>query len=130
MKGERFAVKKKAVRILSVLIVCIAAAVMLAACGSTDGTASDNAVSMEEAEALMISYLKGKGFADDDFLAEGTVMELDGVRVYAFSWRTKVNENADRLFGTYAVSTDGKSFYEYQSTRETWIRDSAASYSE
>lgn len=122
--------KKKAVRILSVLILCLAAAAVLAACGSTDDTASKDGISMEQAETLMIGYLKGKGFEDGDFLAEGTVMELDGVRVYAFSWRTKVNENADRLFGTYAVSTDGKSFYEYQSAREAWIRDSAASYSE
>lgn len=122
--------KKTAVRFLSVLIMCIAAAAFFAACSAnTDGTSSDG-ISMEEAENLMISYLKSKGFAEDDFLAEGTVMELDGVRVYAFSWRTKVNENADKLFGTYAVSTDGKSFYEYQSAREAWIRDSAASYSE
>ena len=110
---------------------CIVAAAMLAACSTnTDNTPSDDGISMDEAENLMISYLEEKGFANGDFLAEGTVMELDGVRVYAFSWRTKVNENADKLFGTYAVSTDGKIFYEYQSSRETWIRDSSASYSE
>ena len=96
--------KKTAVRILSVLLMCIVAAAMLAACSTnTDNTPSDDGISMDEAENLMISYLEEKGFANGDFLAEGTVMELDGVRVYAFSWRTKVNENADKLFGTYAV---------------------------
>ena len=123
--------KKTAVKILSVLLMCIVAAAVFAACSTDTGdTLPNNSISMDEAEDLMISYLKDKGFEENDFLAEGTVMELDGVRVYAFSWRTKVNENADRLFGTYAISTDGKSFYEYQSSRETWIRDSSASYSE
>ncbi len=123
--------KKTAVKILSVLLMCIVAVAVFAACSTDTGdTLPNNSISMDEAEDLMISYLKDKGFEENDFLAEGTVMELDGVRVYAFSWRTKVNENADRLFGTYAISTDGKSFYEYQSSREIWIMDSSASYSE
>lgn len=84
-------------------------------------------ITQEQAAALMEDYLRIKGFDGDDFLAECKLMELDGVRVYAFSWRTKVNENADRLFGTYAVSLDGASYYEYQSEREVWIRDSITS---
>ena len=43
--------------------------------------------------------------------------------MYVFSWRTKSGENADRLLGMYAVSFDGKIFYEYQSGRGEWIAD-------
>lgn len=122
--------KNTAVKILAAIMVCLFAAAF-SACGAADEVPDDsgNVIAMSDAETIMIGYLKGKGFAEEDFLAEGKLMELDGVRVYAFSWRTKVGDNADRLFGTYAVSVDGGSFYEYQSDREVWIRDSAASAS-
>ena len=54
---------------------------------------------------------------------EENVMLIDGVKVYVYSWRTPAGENADRLFGMYAISADGKDFYEYQSAREEWILD-------
>lgn len=120
--------KKTAVKILAAVLMCLFAAAF-SACSPAEDVPPDDTLSMGEAEVIMIDYLKGKGFAEEDFLAEGKLMELDGVRVYAFSWRTKVSDNADRLFGTYAVSVDGGSFYEYQSAREVWIRDSAASAS-
>ncbi len=50
-------------------------------------------------------------------------MVVEGEKVYVFSWRTKSGENADRLLGMYAVSFDGKIFYEYQSGRGEWIAD-------
>ena len=118
--------KKTAIKVLTVIMMCLLT-VTFSACGPAEENAANEGISMDEAETILIGYLKDKGFEDSDFLAEGTLMELDGVRVYAFSWRTKVSENADKLFGTYAVSTDGEIFYEYQSAREVWIRDSAAS---
>jgi len=45
------------------------------------------------------------------------------VKVYVYSWRTPAGENADRLFGMYAISVDGKDYYEYQSGRDEWIID-------
>lgn len=115
-------------------IAAVLAAALFAMCfASCDGSNKKNeqtGMSQYQAEEVLKNYLVSKGFADGDFLAEGQMMDLDGVRVYAFSWRTKVSENADRLFGTYAVSLDGRSFYEYQSDRETWIRDMSADYRE
>ena len=115
-------------KIVAVLI----AALSVMCLASCDGKKQDNqtGMSQSQAEEVLKNYLVSKGFADGDFLAEGNMMDLDGVRVYAFSWRTKVSENADKLFGTYAVSLDGRSFYEYQSDRETWIRDMSADYQE
>ncbi|MCH5194036.1 MAG: hypothetical protein J1F11_08755 [Oscillospiraceae bacterium] len=114
--------KKMWMKIAAILIVTLSV-MSFAACSDSNKDSQQTGMSMSQAEDVLKNYLAAKGFADDDFLAEGNLMELDGVRVYAFSWRTKVNENADRLFGTYAVSLDGRHFYEYQSERETWIRD-------
>lgn len=82
-------------------------------------------IGQDAAETALTDYLKNtKGFGDEgDFLAEPMVMVVDGESVYAFSWRVKEGENADRLFGSYAVSFDGESFYEYQSERGVWIKD-------
>lgn len=90
------------------------------ACG---GNQNEVDISPETAESLMELYLKDKGFDNDDFLSECNIMEIDGTQVYAFSWRVKAGDNADKLFGMYAVSFDGKSFYEYQSARNEWIKD-------
>ena len=119
--------KKMWMKIAAVLIAALTV-MSFAACGENNTPAQQSGLSEYQAEEVLKNYLTSKGFSDDDFLAEGTLMDLDGVRVYAFSWRTKVNENADKLFGTYAVSLDGKSFYEYQSERETWIRDMSADW--
>ena len=82
-------------------------------------------IGQEAAETALADYLKNtKGFGDEgDFLAEPMIMVVEGENVYAFSWRVKEGENADRLFGTYAVSFDGESFYEYQAERDIWIED-------
>lgn len=81
-------------------------------------------IGQEAAEAALTDFLsRAKGFGEGDFLAEPMVMVVEGESVYAFSWRVKEGENADRLFGTYAVSFDGESFYEYQSERDTWIEE-------
>ena len=120
--------KKMCMRIAAVLIMALT--VMCFAACKEDKKPVQTGMSQSQAEEILKNYLVSKGFGDDDFLAEGNMMELDGVRVYAFSWRTKVSENADKLFGTYAVSLDGLSFYEYQSERETWIRDMSANWDE
>ncbi|MDE6132174.1 MAG: hypothetical protein K2G04_02175 [Oscillospiraceae bacterium] len=84
-------------------------------------------IGQEAAGAALAEYLSlTKGFGEGDFLAEPMVMVIEGKSVYAFSWRVKDGENADRLFGTYAVSCDGESFYEYQSERDIWIEDISA----
>ena len=81
-------------------------------------------VSPALAKSIMEKHLAVKGFDSEvDFLAEDNVMDIDGVKVYVFAWRTKEGENADRLFGMYAVSADGKEFYEYQPARNEWILD-------
>ncbi|MCH5348279.1 MAG: hypothetical protein J1E40_03070 [Oscillospiraceae bacterium] len=118
--------KKILMKVTAVLIVALSV-MSFAACGK-ETQPQQTGMTKDQAESVLKNYLTSKGFDDDDFLAEGKMMDLDGVRVYAFSWRTKVNENADKLFGTYAVSLDGLSFYEYQSDRETWIRDIAADW--
>lgn len=110
-------------KVLSVLLICAAMA-GFSACGKSDENAG---ISVSSAQTRMETYLKDKGFGEKDFLSEGEVMDIDGVKVYAFSWRTKEGENADRLTGMYAVSTDGKTFYEYQSARDEWIMDTNTS---
>lgn len=112
--------RKTALKLLAALMICLSAT-CFAACDKSPK--EETGISMEQAESLMQSYLEKKGFAEGDFLAEGGVMVLDGEKVYSFSWRTKAGENADRLFGIYAVSFDGRNFYEYQSARDEWIRD-------
>ena len=112
----------------AVLIAALAVMCFASCKDNKDTKPQQTGMSESQAEEVLKNYLTSKGFDDDDFLAEGRLMELDGVRVYAFSWRTKVSENADKLFGTYAVSLDGLSFYEYQSERETWIRDMSADW--
>ncbi len=110
-------------KIAEKIILCFFAGLMIfcfAACGNDENTV---AISPETAESLMVDYLENKGFSEGDFLSECTVMNVNGVQVYAFSWRVKAGENADKLFGMYAVSFDGKSFYEYQSARDEWIKD-------
>ena len=113
--------KKMWMKIAALFIVALS--VMCFAACKDSGSTKQSGMTKDQAEESLKRYLTSKGFDDDDFLAEGKLMELDGVRVYAFSWRTKVSENADKLFGTYAVSLDGHYSYEYQSDRETWIRD-------
>ena len=127
---EVIIMKKICMKVIAVLIMALSV-MSFASCSEKDKTVpQQTGLTQSQAEDVLKNYLTSKGFDDDDFLAEGKLMELDGVRVYAFSWRTKVNENADRLFGTYAVSLDGLSFYEYQSERETWIRDMSADWNE
>lgn len=121
--------KKMWMKIVAVLIVTLSV-MSFASCDGKDKNSQQTGMSEYQAEEVLKNYLASKGFDEDDFLAEGKMMDLDGVRVYAFSWRTKVNENADKLFGTYAVSLDGRIFYEYQSDRETWIRDMSVDWQE
>ncbi len=113
--------KKMLINILTALIICISVTTLSACTEKSSGTD----IGLEAAEAALTDYLnKTKGFGDGgDFLAEPMVMVVEGKNVYAFSWRVKEGENADRLFGSYAVSFDGKSFYEYQSERDIWIED-------
>ena len=81
-------------------------------------------VSPNVARANMVKYLVNKGFdTETDFLSEENIMYIDDVKVYVYSWRTPAGENADRLFGMYAISADGKDYYEYQSARDEWIHD-------
>lgn len=110
--------KETAFKIFWVLTVCLAM-ISFSACGKTSG----DGISLNEAESLMETYLENKGFGGEDFLSESDIMVIEGEKVYAFSWRTKSGENADRLLGIYAVSFDGKVFYEYQSGRNEWIAD-------
>ncbi len=111
--------KETAYKIFWALTVCMAM-ISFSACGKTSGEAG---ISVDEAESLMETYLENKGFGGDDFLSESDIMVVEGEKVYVFSWRTKSGENADRLLGMYAVSFDGKIFYEYQSGRGEWIAD-------
>lgn len=111
--------KGTTLKILAVLWVCIAMAAF-SACSDKGG---DTGISVEAAESILTEYLSDKGFGEKDFLSESNVMVIEGEKVYAFSWRTKEGENADKLSGMYAVSFDGKSFYEYQSARGEWIKD-------
>lgn len=114
--------KKMTTKVLAVLTVC-----MMLICFSACGGGNDAAISVNAAEIRMETYLKSKGFEESDFLSEGEVMTIDGEKVYVFSWRVKDGENADRLFGMYAISLDGKGYYEYQETRGEWIKDMNAS---
>lgn len=111
--------RKTALKLLSALLVCLSV-MCFAACGNS--LADERGIGLERAEILMKNYLEDKGFAEGDILAEGEVMVLEDEKVYVFSWRVKEGA-ADRLFGMYAVSFDGKSFYEYQSARNEWIKD-------
>lgn len=112
--------RKTLLNILMAAMILVSA-VAFSACSGNEQTAD---IGQEEAEAVLSDYLsRTKGFGEGDFLAEPMVMVVEGKSVYAFSWRIKEGENADRLFGTYAVSFDGKSFYEYQSERDIWIEE-------
>ncbi len=105
----------------AVLAVIMMTAVL---CFTGCGEKKVSEVSSNVAKSNMVNYLIGKGYdTESDFLAEENVMLIDGVKVYVYSWRTPAGENADRLFGMYAVSADGKDFYEYQSARDEWILD-------
>lgn len=115
--------KEMTLKIIAVLFVCIAMTAFSACSDKGDETG----ISLEAAESILTEYLSDKGFGEKDFLSESNIMVIDGEKVYAFSWRTKEGENADRLSGMYAVSFDGKSFYEYQSARNEWIKDMNAS---
>ncbi|MBQ5318651.1 MAG: hypothetical protein J6K17_06125 [Oscillospiraceae bacterium] len=104
----------------------IAATVMLMVvlCLAGCGEKPSSEISVNSAKTKMVNYLKGKGYdTETDFLSEENVMLIDGVKVYVYSWRTPAGENADRLFGMYAISVDGKDYYEYQSGRDEWILD-------
>lgn len=113
--------KKILTNILLTVMICIS----VTAFSACTEKAPEVDIGQEAAETALSDYLKNtKGFGDEgDFLAEPMVMVIEGESVYAFSWRVKEGENADRLFGTYAVSFDGGSFYEYQSERDIWIKD-------
>lgn len=103
-----------------VTAVMLAAVLCLAGCGEKPSSE----ISSSSAQTKMVNYLKDKGYdTETDFLAEENVMLIDGVKVYVYSWRTPAGENADRLFGMYAISVDGKDYYEYQSGRDEWILD-------
>ncbi|MDE5992969.1 MAG: hypothetical protein K2G87_07970 [Oscillospiraceae bacterium] len=115
--------KGTTLKIIAVLLVCVA----MAAFSACSDKGNETGISEEAAESILTEYLSGKGFGEKDFLSESHVMAIDGENVYAFSWRTQEGENADRLSGMYAVSFDGKSFYEYQSARDEWIKDMNAS---
>lgn len=107
------------IKVLAVLAVCMTL-ICFSACGKTS---DEPAISEAAAESLMETYLRDKGFGDNDFLSESNIMVIEGENVYVFSWRTKAGENADKLLGMYAVSFDGKNYYEYQEARDEWIRD-------
>ena len=103
-----------------VTAVMLATVLCLAGCGEKPSSE----ISSNVAQQKMVNYLKGKGYdTETDFLSEENVMLIDGVKVYVYSWRTPAGENADRLFGMYAISVDGKDYYEYQSGRDEWILD-------
>ena len=86
------------------------------------GEKPSSEVSSNVAQQNMVKYLTSKGYdAETDFLAEENLMFIDDVKVYVYSWRTPAGENADRLFGMYAISVDGKDYYEYQPVRDEWI---------
>lgn len=111
-------------KILTNILIAVIICISVTAFSACTEKASAADIGQEAAETLLSDYLsRAKGFGEGDFLAEPTVMVIEGERVYAFSWRVKDGENADRLFGTYAVSFDGESFYEYQTERNTWIQE-------
>ena len=114
--------KKMTLKILAVLMMCVTLM-----CFSACNSGNDTTISVNAAEDRMELYLKGKGFGDDDFLSESNTMVIDEENVYVFSWRTKEGENADKLLGMYAISFNGKNYYEYQSARNEWIKDMNAS---
>lgn len=114
--------KKMTTKALAVLTVC-----MVLICFSACSGGRDTNISVNTAETRMETYLQSKGFGDNDFLSEGDIMTVDGEEVYVFSWRVKDGDNADRLFGMYAISLDGKSYYEYQEARDEWLKDMNAS---
>ncbi len=109
----------------SIVKILLSAFVLMAAmCFTGCGEKPKSEVSSTVARTVMEKYLVEKGFdKESDFLSEENVMMIEDVKVYVFSWRTPAGENADRLFGMYAVSVDGKDFYEYQSARDEWILD-------
>lgn len=108
--------------IAKVIVTAVMLATVLCLAGCGEKPVSE--ISSTVAQQNMVNYLKGKGYdTETDFLAEENVMLIDGVKVYVYSWRTPAGENADRLFGMYAISVDGKDYYEYQSGRDEWILD-------
>ena len=101
-----------------------AAMLVTVLCLTACGEKPVSEVSPNAARASMEKYLINKGFdTEKDFLSEENIMYIDDVKVYVYSWRTPAGENADRLFGMYAISVDGKEYYEYQSARDEWIHD-------
>lgn len=110
-------------KILTNILMAAAIFISVTAFTACTDKGSEIDIGQKAAEAALTDFLKAKGFDEGDFLAEPMVMVIDDESVYSFSWRVRDGENADRLFGTYAVSFDGKRFYEYQSERDTWIRD-------
>lgn len=120
MTAERRIFMKK---MLTNILMAVMVYVSVTAFSACTDKRSEIDIGQEAAEAALTDFLKEKGFGEGDFLAEPMVIVVDGESVYSFSWRVKEGENADRLFGTYAVSFDGKNFYEYQSERDIWIKD-------
>ena len=80
-------------------------------------------ISSNVAQSNMVNFLVSKGYdTETDFLSEENTMVIDDdVKVYVYSWRVPAGENADKLFGMYAISVDGKDYYEYQPARNEWI---------
>lgn len=108
-----------------IFLILIAAVLCLTVFAACSGGNSHTDIGQEAAQQKLEQFLQAKGFGDEeDFLAEPMEMEVEGETVYAFSWRVKDGEHADRLFGTYAVSADGERFYEYQAERDIWILNS------
>lgn len=107
-------------KFLCTLLMLALTLVTLAGCTQN---AQEKDIGIVAAEGVLKEYLETKGFGGGDFLSEGETMNIDGVKVYAFSWRVVENEHSDRLFGTYAVSVGGNDFYEYQAERGEWIKD-------
>ena len=105
--------------------VFMAAVIMITVlCLTACGEKPTSEVSPNVARTNMVNYLIDKGYnTETDFLSEENVMFIGDVKVYVYSWRTPAGENADRLFGMYALSADGKNYYEYQSARDEWIHD-------
>lgn len=110
---------KKFLCTLLMLALTLVTIVTFAGCKNAQGAD----IGIVAAEGVLKEYLETKGFGGEDFLSEGETMDIDGVKVYVFSWRVVENEYSDRLFGTYAVSVSGTVFYEYQAERGEWIKD-------
>ena len=117
---------KKSIR--SILAAFFLGASVLSMAGCEKLNEEQTEITPAMAQTLMEKYLENKGFDGDDFLSECEKMTIDGEEVYYFSWRTKAGENADKLFGMYAVSLDGENYYEYHSAREEWIKDMNADW--